>query len=468
MGGKKHDRKKKTKVVLSLGEFNEGAGIGGIDPDLAALPSAPKAAEDWEAEGGRPEYNSRGYKERKPYADRNYDADAEFEERDWVRKGPLDSEEGSFGMGGGDRDWSGMRRGPLDAPDGEQPERDWNGIRRGPVESAFEGASGERDWGTRKGPVEADLGKARVINDDNWGSARGNAVEAEFKDSAPAKDRDWGVRKGPVEAETAEAAQEADWTARKGPVESEFATQEASRDWTQRKGPVEAVAAKAEDADWGARKGPVEAEVPEKKQEVAERDWSARRGPVETEVEAAQKAVRDIDFGDVRRGARLQEMEEKEASAKKDLPRRPATADRWRRDSMGAARTGPFEPRERPASTGHDATPKPERDWGAARRTQPVPQMSRPNRGSTGRLSNASDGVEISRGSSREVVAEDKDDEWTTVRSAPNKRLSGSGGNRRFSGRGNLQEREGRSMGSSRDKATSSPVTPVASAVSES
>lgn len=492
--GKKHDKKKKaTKVVLSLAEFNEDAGIGGIDPDLAALPSAPKAAEDWAAEGGRPEYNSRGYKERKSYADRDYDGDADFEDRDWVRKGPLDAQDGStFGMGGADRDWGDMRRGPVDGPSGgsgEGAERDWNGMRRGPVESSFAGPGAgpgvDRDWGARKGPIEAELGTARVINDDNWGSARGNAVEAEFREGA--KDRDWGKRKGPVEAEAAaEPTREADWTApRKGPVESEFATPEAAeRDWGQRKGPVEAALAKpVEDADWTARKGPVDAEIPEKKPDVDERDWSARRGPVEKEVETAQKAVRDIDFGDVRRGAKLQELEkklEKKGSVvAKEEQDKPEKEERWRRDTSGVvgrrgpveARRGPAEARERPASTGHDGAPKVERDWGAARRTQPMRAMPRQNRSSTGRVSDVSETSDTTQVDAQEATAGKEVEDWTTVRSATTKRTPGSAGNRRFSGkdsRGGFQQRGSRETQAPRNKTTSSPVTPVASAVSES
>lgn len=465
--GKKHDKKQKKKVVLSLAEFNEDAGIGGVDPELSALPSAPKPAEEWEAQGGRPEYNSRGYKERKSYADRNYDADVDFEDRDWVRKGPLDSEQGNtFGLGGPDRDWGDVRRGPIDGPDDEQPERDWNGMRRGPVESAFDSAPAERNWGARRGPVEADLGKARAVSDDNWGSARGNAVEAEFPDAQ--KERDWGVRKGPVEADLPESAKEADWTARKGPVESEFAIPEAERDWTQRKGPIEAVASKpVEDADWTSRKGPVEAEVPDSKPEVTEPDWKARRGPIETEVATAQKAVRDIDFGDMRRGARLQELEKKD----QPTPTKPEREERWRRDSARVVgRRGPVETRERPASTGHDAAAKDERDWGAARRTQPVRAISRTNRSITGRVSDVSETSDTPQADAQDSNANEKDDDWTTVRSAASKRQSGSG-NRRFGkreGQGSFPQRGGREMPSHSNKATSSPVTPVASAVSES
>lgn len=493
--GKRHDKKKKVKVVLSLAEFNEDAGTGGIDPELSALPSAPKAAEDWEAEGGRPEYNSRGYKERKSYADRNYDGDGDDEDFEWVRKGPLEAPDGnSFGVGGADRDWGGMRRGPVDGPagpTGEVAERDWNGMRRGPVESSFGGPGTgpgvERDWGARKGPIEAEVGSARVINDDNWGSARGNAVEAAFPEAA--KDSDWGKRKGPVEAKGAELTREKDWTApRKGPVESEFAIPEATEpDWGQRKGPVEATLAKpVEDTDWTARKGPVDAEVPEKKPDVAERDWSARRGPVEKEVETAQKAVRDIDFGDMRRGAKLQELEKKESVAAKVEQDKPVRDERWRRDTAGVVgrrgpvearmgpvegRRGPVEVRERPASTGHDGTPKMERDWGAARRTQPMRAIPRQNRASTGRVSDVTETSDTAQIDAQDANTGIDEDDWTTVRNATTKRTSGSAGNRRFSGkdsRGAFQQRGSRELPAPRNKTTTSPVSPVASAVSES
>lgn len=500
--GKKHgDKKKKSKIVLSLAEFNEDAGIGGVDPELSALPSAPKPAEEWEAQGGRPEYNSRGYKERQP---RNYDNVGDFEDRDWTRKGPVEAPERNGFGAGADRDWSDMRRGPMDAPDGQQPERNWNDMRRGPVDSAYSGAV-ERDWTARKGPVEAESGSApRVIADESWNSRKG-PVEAEFPNAAVPANRDWSVRKGPVEAEASTSKEEADWTARKGPVESEFASGEgetAERDWSQRKGPVEANPAPGQqtEADWSsARKGPIEAETP--RPDVAERDWSARRSPVETEVESAQKAVRDIDFGDVRRGAKLEEMkaieQEKAKAGPVEVAARPEIEkEAWRRDSIGiVGRRGLMEARaseqpvrvsERPASTGHDSVPK-ERDWGAARRTEGLranPRPSRPNF----RKSDASEATDVAGIEDADKITTPTsantadDDDWTTVRSGGQKR-SGFGSGRRHSGRdgrGGFQRRGGsgnrdsesekamRSPINAENKATSSPVTPVASAVSES
>lgn len=486
--GKKHgDKKKKAKVVLSLAEFNEDAGLGGQDPELSALPSAPKAAEEWEALGGRPEYNSRGYKERQP---RNYDNDVDFDDRDWTRKGPLDAPEGNgFGMGA-ERDWGDMRRGPLDAPDG-QPERDWNGMRRGPVESAFEGGP-ERDWGARRGPVEAELGAARVIDDDSWGTRKG-PIDAEFSNTGA--DRDWGVRKGPVEADVPASAQNADWSARKGPVEAEFANAEdAERDWSQRKGPVDANPASGRqiESNWSdVRKGPVEAEVPKPE---AERDWS-RRGPIEAEVDTVQKAVRDVNFGDMRRGSKLEELkaveETKEKAKAAEVARPGMDKDRWRRDSVGIVpRRGPIEARpiERPASTGHDSVPAKERDWGAARQTQGIRANLRGSRSSNFGNAEANEASDATSPESAEVLttptsskgADDAD--WTTVRSATQKR-GVTAQTRRFPGRdsrGGFQrrglqgtadsrgEKPMRSPLNSEHKATTSPLTPVASAVSES
>lgn len=461
--GKKQDkrnRKKPAKVVLSLAEFNEDAGLGGVDPELSSLPSAPKAAEDWEAEGGRPEYNARGYKERtSTFKDRTYDADADFDDRDWARKGPLAEREdaNTFGTGGPDRDWGEMRRGqaPTDADDGAggtNPERNWNDMRRGPVESSFDKNAEERDWGARKGPVEAEVSTVRVIDDDQWGSARKTPVTAEFPQQKPAQD--WSTRK-PVEAERTSTPAEADWSApRKGPVESEFASQKKTeQDWSARKTPVTADLPKAvSEADWSdARKGPVEAEVvktvvdsdwsdarkggaveSEVRKSTSSRDWSNRRGPVDAEVESVVRGTRDVDFNDMRRGSKFRHLvEESTKEAGSDVGKEGEKVDmgkdKWRRDSSsGIGRQGSHELKvlERPASTGHDEASK-ERDWGAARRSQPVsatdrhrPLSARQNmKAEVDGKSDVTAGVE-----ENETV-----DEWTTVRSI-NRRSTGSAG----------------------------------------
>lgn len=463
--GKKHDRKKKTKVTLSLADFNGDAGTSGLDPELAALPSAPKAAEDWEKEGGRPEYNSRGYKERRSdaYGDGlgGYADDAEFDERDWSRKGPMDSgaDGDGDGFGGGperswdgmrrgpmdaiggdegaERDWNGMRRGPMDAlvPEGGA-ERSWDGIRRGPVDAEFAGgdAGGERDWSMRKGPVEAEGGPAAGIDDASWGAARRGPVDAEFPGEDVAE-RDWTQRKGPVEAEGSALGAGADvnWgDARKRPVDAEFSGASgdgAERDWTQRKGPVEAETSGASGA-------------------AMEQDWTgARKGPLDTDVDSAKKAMRDLDFSDMRRGAKLQELEAKPSSTGANavsVESRPdADGGKWRREvqaaatapttvpqreSWSGARRGPLAPVEvdtkrrsaplprapvQPA--GPEASQGDARDWGAARRTQPLrtqPRQARATSMATGRQSNDTSGA------AKGAV----DDDWTTVRSAATQR----------------------------------------------
>lgn len=439
--GKKHGKGKKKGIVISLAEFNQDAGLGGVDPSLAALPSAPKALEEWEAEGGRPEYNSRGYKQKGPARERTFDNNGDVEDHDWVRRGPIDEQkkEGSFGAGmaGGDRDWGGVRRGPIESQNEDAKERNWNDMRRGPVDSSFEGRQQgeERDWGKRRGPIEAETGKERrVIHDDSWGSARKQTVEAEFKADTNEADKDWANRKGPMEPIVQRA--EVDWTSRKGPVQSEFEEEKKEPDWSSRKGPLEAtvVEAKRSDSDWNVRRGPMEAATSPNKARVTEPDWSARRGPVTADTAASHRAARDVDFGHMRRGAKLLEMEKTPASAPSS--RRPAVEkDSWRRNPA----------RERPASTGQDVE-RPNRDWGAARRSQPLGE--RPMRTNVGRMSNGSVTSDVTQGEG-EAIDKHEEDDWTTVRSGAQRRQAALA-NRRSFGRDNQRGFGRRSLRDSR------------------
>lgn len=445
--GKKHGKGKKKTIVVSLAEFNEDAGLGGVDPSLADLPSAPKALEEWEAQGGRPEYNSRGYKQKGPARERTYDNDGDGEDHDWVRRGPIDDQKKGNGFGagmsGGDRDWGGARRGPIDEETGERKERDWKDMRRGPVESAFEGRQqgGEPDWGKRRGPIEAEPAKERrVIRDDSWGSARKQTVEAEFKSESDEGDKDWTNRKGPIEPIAPRA--EVDWTSRKGPLESKFAQERKEPDWSSRKGPVEAnlVDPKRHESDWSFRRGPIlETESQNKhRPRAAEPDWSARRGPVDVESSANQKPVRDVDFGHMRRGAKLQEMEQSSSSA--HFSRRAGSEkDSWRR----------YPVRERPASTGQEGD-RPSRDWGAARRSQPL--VERPTRMNNGRMSHGIDSSAVTQETDVGEKQEEADD-WTTVRSGAQKRQAALANRRSFGrdytrgfGRRNFRDSRGSSQ----------------------
>eukprot|EP00177_Eucheuma_denticulatum_P008341 GFKZ01015175.1.p1 GENE.GFKZ01015175.1~~GFKZ01015175.1.p1 ORF type:complete len:479 (-),score=81.55 GFKZ01015175.1:704-2140(-) len=477
--GKKHGKSKKKTQTISLAEFNQDAGLGGVDPSLSALPTAPKAAEDWEAEGGRPEYNSRGYKERTSNRTRDSNRDADFQDRDWTRKGPLEEKDrgNAFGLGGADRDWGDMRRGPLEAP--ETSERNWDGMRRGQtVDSMFEGNQ-DRDW-VRKGPIESDQGNMpRVISDENWASARKMTVDADVPEQK--KEVDWGVRKGPVEAQGG-VAQKVDWTQRKGPIEAD-APAKVEEDWT-RKGPVDAeVTTKRADEDWGSarERGPVDAAVDER--HVADKEWT-RKGPVEAEVQVDHKP-RQVDLASMR-GSKLKQFEDSDATnGKQDgetIRREGMEKDSWRgAGRMGTGRRDPVI-RERPASTGQDfAGVTQERDWGAARRSQPLREREfRPRRGQGGRFTDGNDVHEVAQAEGDHTRTEDDGDDWTTVRSGAQKRAAANA-NRRYHGRDTLrgfQRRGGRDNFRTEKPATadvdvqnkpnSSPVTPIASAMSES
>lgn len=454
--GRKDKKTKSKRVVLSLAEFNED--ISGNE-QLASLPSAPKAPEEWEAEGGRPEYNSRGYKERGPASrERRFrEGDGDFEDRDWTRKGPLDSNESSFGAPTGERDWGEMRRDATEGGDAGAPERDWTDMRRGPIESSFNGqGGGDRDWTARKGPVEASArGSSRAIDFSNWASARGNEMEASF-DGVQAE-RNWSVRKEPVEANVREDnlnTMNADWgSARRGPVESEFATTAQKRDWAERKEPIEAdLPTQPVERNWSDRRGPVEAES---SGPVSQPDWSdvrsrmpieaqqslddsenqvradmdgpwARRGPIESKVEAS--ATRSVSIGsekdDSWRGARTSNGDGVAQSGERNS---------WRREEGGVSARGrrsrgARDGFSRPASTGHDAAPI-ERDWGAARRSVPVTSNEEQVDGET-EAANADPGAADvgSLPAEKETLEGDinydpsldeADKEWTTVKANP-------------------------------------------------
>lgn len=316
----KKQKNKKRGVTLTLSEFNEE---GGGDPELLSLPSAPKAPEEWEALGGKPEYNLRGYRERTPggpsrggmggrlgggLGGRDYGMHGgqgdDLDDRDWSRRGPLDTEEHEQR---GERDWGDMRRAQsMNQQHQEEAERDWNDMRRGPVDSSFRGMSGgdavpgaePRDWTQRRGPMEAamDQGQFAQQPEADWSVARGgHVVEAKFNaEGGPFQERDWSQRKGPVEAQQQNVGgaqqhgiaqqDDQDWAApRKGPVESEFvesAPPVEERDWSERRGPVEAAV-----PDAGANGAGSGNTASANNQEL---DWSERRGPVEAVQKPAQ------------------------------------------------------------------------------------------------------------------------------------------------------------------------------------
>jgi hypothetical protein len=283
---------KKKKVVMSLADFNPEASVG-MPQELKALPSAPKQAEEWEAVGGRPEYNSRGFKERTVTHDYDENAllesDEAFMQRDWTRGANFrPDEDGGDGAGAGgvERSWDGMRRsGPLDGPDGDGAERDFGAARGGvgPVDSSFDAAGPERDFGAARGgagPVDASFDAAGGADRD-FGAARGSAAfDAEFENKAG--DVDFGgARRGSAafDAEFAGGGREVDFAKRTGPMEAEFPHDK--------------------DVDFGAARGSAafDAEFANVAKEV---DFGRRAGPVEAQFGGAGK---EVDFGTARGSA---------------------------------------------------------------------------------------------------------------------------------------------------------------------
>lgn len=464
--GRKQDKKTKKRVTLSLAEFNENAGVGGAHPEVAALPSAPKAPEQWEAVGGRPEYNSRGYKERST-GQRDRRARTDADDDDWTRREPLDNDSG-FGAMDSERDWSTTRR---EQPMSEQPpERDWTGIRRGPVEAEHTSRSFDRDRPSRSGSIDPDL--RTLPSEVDWRSVRQGTgpVEAEFSESRNLSHRnpvdaemkpptstnaDWSNRKGPVEAEFSEQTNLRDWSSRKGPVEANPG--DSSQDWSdvRKRASVDEQVAPQKEVDWsGVRQGPVEAAVPNSN--VVSRpevDWSAKRSPVKSKAEIAAARLKDgkekqPNFEAVR-GNKLRDMQDANSSTDRVS---------WRRDNSFAgftqtkARGSYADHRTRPPSTGSDAMNQ-ERDWSAARRS--LPEALNPTNSSNDMrrdgvnqeqsyegtshtkqmLAETSDGLSPDADDETEVTEEVKDigdaaadvgkpeddDEWTTVKASTKK-----------------------------------------------
>lgn len=316
----------KKKVVLSLAEFTNDDNAGKA-PEIAALPSAPKPAEQWEEEGGRPGYNSRGYKERtnsRRYDDSKRDDD-DFNQRSWERTGPIDNDHGSRGgREQAELDWDGVRKGPLDADDGTK-ERDWEGVRRGPIdaEPAADGAS-ERRWDNMRRqtvePIEPEVNERNL----DFSAARRTPVETDA--ALNVDDIDFRLRKGPVEAQFSSEERDLDFTNRRGPVDMEPAKpDEVERDFAdirQMAAGVEALSEHREnDVDFGSLRsnqtviearpsreadagrdfsdirhaqsqmGPIEPCWSSNKTAASDVDWNVRKGPIDATVKPAEKVA---------------------------------------------------------------------------------------------------------------------------------------------------------------------------------
>ena len=294
---------KKKGQTISLAELHEDSEHVGKDPELLALPTAPKSEAEWAAEGGRPVFGRR----RRDLIDGELD-DRDVSERDWTRRGPLDAQAG-FGRGGDEdgegveRDFSNMRRGPLDAGDGEDGmgrEVDFANMRRGPVDAEGPGGGMGREVdfsGMRRGPVEAEFGRPGGADIDF--SKRKGPVDAQFEPNERG-DVDFSRRRGPVEAEfEGRAREDVDFSKRKGPVEPEFrGTGGEAMDFSRRRGPVEAEfqSTGGNDVDFSRRRGPVEAELEGKGERDV--DFTQRRGPLEMQTESVRP---EVDFS-TRRG----------------------------------------------------------------------------------------------------------------------------------------------------------------------
>lgn len=313
MGPKKG--KKKNKVVMTLADFNPEASVG-TPQELKDLPSAPKQAEEWEAVGGRPEYNSKGFKERTVTHDYDDNAllesDEAFMQRDWTRGAnfnPDDESGGGAGAGGVERSWDGMRRsGPLDGPDGDGAERDFGAARggMGPVDSSFDAGGPERDFGAARrgaGAVDASF-DAGGGPDRDFGAARGSgAFDAEFDNKGG--DIDFGAARGSAafDAEFDSKGGDVDFGgARRGSAafDAEFEGSGRDVDFAKRTGPTEAEFSESKHVDFGTARGSAafDAEFSGTAKEI---DFSSKRsGPVEAEFSNRQKHV---DFGSVRGGS---------------------------------------------------------------------------------------------------------------------------------------------------------------------
>lgn len=515
---------------MTLADFNPEASVG-IPQELKDLPSAPKQAEEWEAVGGRPEYNSKGFKERTVTHDYDDNAllesDEAFLQRDWTRGAnfnPDNESGGGAGAGGVDRSWDGMRRsGPLDGPDGDGAERDFGAARggMGPVDSSFDDAGPERDFGAARGgagPVDASF-DAGGAPDRDFGAARGSAAfdaefenkngivdfgdargggaafDAEFEGSQ--KEVDFAKRSGPTEAEFS-GAKNVDFSAARGSAafDAEFAGDAKEFDFaSKRSGPVEAeFANQQKDVDFGSARGgsgAFEAEFAGNNG-GGDRDLNNMRGGAKALEMARTNGGNDLDFGGARKGVlssgRMGNSESSTANNNMDWgarkgpldalpPRRPDAARDFgsTRQGVSDAPTSSPEPSAKSSanSNGHMessrssgasgasdsvSAPAKDRDWGRARRTQPLPSQGR----EAAREQGDKDGVgsRITRGLERVRVADESrssappgsglksqslsggDEDWTTVRAAT--RPSRGSGGPPFRARGAANSRSAR------------------------
>lgn len=527
--GQKKGGKKKAKVVMTLADFNPEASVG-IPQELKALPSAPKQAEEWEAVGGRPEYNSKGFKERTVTHDYDDNAllesDEAFLQRDWTRGAnftPDDDSGGGAGAGGVERSWDGMRRsGPLDGPDGDGAERDFGAARggMGPVDSSFDAAGPERDFGAARGgtgPIDASFDAGGGPERD-FGAARGSAAfDAEFDNKGGNVDFSAARGSAAFDAEFESKGGEVDFGGARGgsaAFDAEFGGSGKEVDFAKRAGPMEAAFADSKTVDFGAARGSAafDAEFAGSAKEI---DFSSKRsGPVEAEFANRQKEVDfgsarggsgafDADFASSNAGAGERDMNNMRAGARASEMTRPngsndlnfggarkgtVTAGRMSSNDGSAgsvsnmdwsARKGPIDamPSRRPdaardfgssrqpgtgnpsgpsesstksmpnlqesseSGRGSNSTlPAKERDWGRARRTQPLPAQSR------GTIPESADkdrtGSNVTRALERTRIADEGrssssrsdgakasggDAEWTTVRSSLRSSRGGGG-----------------------------------------
>jgi len=378
--GKK--QRKKEAVVLSLAEFN--GEVPAVEDELV-LPSAPKGAEEWEAQG-IPAFGRHAGKPARPAG--GFDRDGGFErdaepDHGWARRGPLEGAGMTRGGGFGDRGERG----------GFGEDRDWSERKLPPAAiEAQRGSAGELDWTQRKGPVAAEF----------QAPARNLGGEQE----------DWSrMRRGPPPplsdgASSAPASAEIDFRDVRGTaVSAASPTSELNRDFRAARDANKAVASSAAAADVDFRD--VRGTVVSSAAPVSEVEFRDVRGSAVPPASKSSKTAvgspaAEVEFRDVRGSAVAPAS--KPSSKSSAVSAEPELDWKARRGQAGTA-------------GGPSASTNGERDWNE-RKTAPAAKSTRGgNRGDNGGewTRRGPGGKESGSDSGRRSSAADEEKSWRVV-----------------------------------------------------
>jgi hypothetical protein len=305
---------------------------------------------------------------------------------------------------------------------------DFGGVRKGGVafDAEFSGQGKEVDFAKRTGPVEAEFQGGKDVD---FGAARGSAAfDAEF--AGGSKEVDFAAKRvGPVEAEFVNEGKNVDFGAARGgggAFEADFVKKNDGdeRDMNNMRSgaKVSEMVRPGGGADLdfgGARKGMMMNDARSGGEEVppaTNMDWGARKGPLDAAPVRRPQAARDFGAARQTGGGGMSNSTDGPADS---APMGPGA----RPNGMGGERS--------PEANGGPPDAPAGRDWGRARRTQPLPTRGRDGHGrkDSGEVRGVTNQMERVRlnGDARSTPAQNgnaarndsSDGDWTTVRAAP-------------------------------------------------